>query len=464
MPNLYQLPSEQLMQYIRVLTLTLSVFATMALGSPLHGASPTLPHAAGVLASTLADGDTLWNEVAGFVDKFPRRLSGSQALEDGINWLLKRLRADGWQVNRQNVHVPVWVRGTEWCKLVEGGPAHAMPMAGLGGSVSTGGKPLRAPVLVVSSFADLEQKAHRAKGKIVVWNVPFSTYGATVEYRYSGASKAAAVGAVASLVRSVGPFGMQTPHTGMMEYDDAFPKIPCAAITIEDALLLQRLQDAEQVPVVELYMEARELPDAVSGNIVFEIPGTDLANEVVVMGGHIDSWDLGTGAMDDASGCFVAWRALHAIRRAGLKPRRTLRVCFWTNEENGLRGARAYAEHTRHEKHFAAMEIDGGTFNPTGFSGSVPTYMRTNILEILGLLKPVGATTWAEGGGGADTSPLAEKGVPVLELTVDTTKYFWYHHTEADTPDKLDPQELNKCTYAVAVMAYALSCMDSQQE
>lgn len=417
-------------------------------------------HAAAKLLSVLHDGDTLWNHVAEFVDSYPRRLSGSQNLEQGIDWLIARYKAEGWDVRTQPVMVPVWVRGNEWCKLVAGGPTHSMPMVGLGGSVNTGGGPIKAPVLVVSSFSDLDAKASLVQGKIVVWNVPFTKYSETVSYRYNGPSAAAKYGAVGSLVRSIGPYGMQTPHTGGMGYKDSIAKIPAAAITMEDAMLLQRLQDRGQTPVVEMYMEAHTLPDAPSRNIVFEIQGSEKPDEVVVMGGHIDCWDVCTGAMDDASGAMVAYRALHVIRRAGLKPKRTLRVCFWTNEENGLRGGKAYEEQTRNEHHFAAMEIDGGTFQPLGFSGTMPEPLLSKVNDVLTLLAPVGATRWLEGGGGADTSPLAEKRkTPVLELDVDITKYFWYHHTEADTPDKLNPDELNKCVYAVAVMAYALSSM-----
>lgn len=421
-------------------------------------AANSFRNAAAQLMGVLQDGDTLWNHVAEFVDDYPRRLSGSQNLEKGIDWLVAKYKSEGWDVRTQPVMVPVWVRGNEWCKLVEGGSPHVMPMVGLGGSIGTGGKTVKAEVLVVTSFDDLTAKAAQAQGKIVVWNVPFTKYSETVTYRYNGPSAAAKHGAVASLVRSIGPYGMQTPHTGGMGYEANVPKIPAAAITMEDAMLLQRLQDRGRTPVVELYMEAHSMPDAPSRNIVFEIKGSEKPEEVVVMGGHIDSWDVCTGAMDDASGAMVAYRALHVIRRAGLKPKRTLRVCFWTNEENGLRGAKAYEEQTRNEHHFAAMEIDGGTFQPLGFSGTMPEPLVSQVKDVLTLLAPIGATRWLEGGGGADTSPMAERRkTPVLELDVDITKYFWYHHTEADTPDKLKPEELNKCVYAVAVMAYALA-------
>jgi carboxypeptidase Q len=416
--------------------------------------------AAAQLMGVLQDGDTLWQQIAEFTDHYPRRLSGTQNLERGIDWLVERLKRDGWDVRTQPAMVPVWVRGKEWCRLVEGGSPHAMPMVGLGGSVSTGGKPLRAEVLVVTSMDDLKANAEKAKGRIVVWNVPFVKYSETVSYRYKGPSEAARYGAVASLVRSIGPYGMQTPHTGNSSYNDSLTKIPAGAITMEDAMLLQRLQDRGEHAVIELYMEGETKPDAPSRNIVFEIKGSEKPEEVVVMGGHIDSWDVGTGAMDDASGAFTTWRALHVIRRAGLKPKRTLRVCFWTNEENGLRGGKAYAEQTKNEKHFAGIEMDGGAFQPKGFSGAIPEPLLIKVKDVMtGLLQPVGATEWKDGEGGADTGPLHELGVPVLELEVDNSKYFWYHHTEADTIDKLDPQDLNKCVYAVAVMAYALAGM-----
>jgi carboxypeptidase Q len=399
----------------------------------------------------------LWPLIAEFCDQYPARLSGSENLEKGIDWIVERMKRDGWDVRTQDVMVPNWKRGKESLTLITA-PGREMPVLGLGGSVGTGERPVKAEVLVVKSFDDLKQRQAEAKGRIVVWNVPFTTYGETVRYRYSGASEAARYGAVASLVRSVGPFGMQTPHTGGMGYNDSLPKIPSAAITMEDAMLLERMQARGQRPVLALSMEARWEPDAPSRNIIIEIKGSELPNEVVVMGGHIDSWDVGTGAMDDASGCFVTWRALHHIHDLGLRPKRTLRVCFWTNEENGLRGGKGYEEQTRDETHYLGMEVDGGTFRPTGFSGSLPEDMKQFAQAVQNiLLSRVGATNYEVGEGGADTSPLQEKGVPVMELTVDTTRYFWFHHTAADTPDKLDPTELNQCTYAVAVMAWAFA-------
>ena len=322
------------------------------------------------LYAVLHKDSSLWDRVAEFCDLYPRRLSGTPILEQGIEYLVSKMMADGWEVKTQEVMVPHWVRGKERLHMLTQ-PKHEMAVMGLGGSIGTDGDPLEADVLVVTSFDDLESKGAQAEGKIVVWNVPFTTYGETVKYRYGGPSAAAKHGAVASLVRSIGPYGMQTPHTGGIGYDEDVDKIPAAAITMEDAMLMQRMQDRGLPIRLSLSMEAEMLDDKKSHNIVIEIPGKELPKEVVVMGGHIDAWDVGTGAMDDGSGCFVTWRALEAIRSLPKQPKRTIRVVFWTNEENGLRGGQKYAELTTDEKHVLAMEVDGGTFRPTGFSGDL---------------------------------------------------------------------------------------------
>lgn len=395
-----------------------------------------------ILASRLAD----------FVDHYPRRLSGSPMLERGLDWIVSALQRDGWQVRQQPVMVPRWERGSEQLRMLS--PVdRVMPMLGLGGSVGTTA-PIRAGVLVVKSFDELRARAAESAGKIVVFNVAFTSYGPTVQYRSRGAVEAAKAGAIASLVRSVGPYGIQTPHTGGMGYDSVVPRIPHAAITMEDAMMLQRFQDRGEAVELELAMGARWYPDAPSRNIVIEIPGTQLPNEIVVMGGHIDSWDVGQGAMDDAGGCFAAWRALHAIRALGLKPRRTIRVVFWTNEENGLRGGNAYEEQTRGEQHVLAVESDEGTFAPRGFSTNATGELYAQLQRIVALLEPIGAGTLEPGGGGADIGPLERKGVPVMSLRVDGSRYFWYHHTEGDTFDKLDAAELNQCAAALAVLTW----------
>lgn len=435
-------------QNIVILAAAMSILAAMGLRAQHDGGT-----AARALIGQITSDSLLSSRVADFVDHYPHRLSGSSMLELGLDWIVAALRRDGWNVRQQNVMVPHWERGEESVTMVS--PLRRkMPMLGLGGSVGTGGRPVRARVLVVGSFDELAKRSADAKGRIVVFNVPFTDYGSTVRYRYDGAVQAAKHGAVASLVRSVGPYGIQTPHTGGMGYDSATPRIPHAAITMEDAMMLQRFQDRGETVELELAMSARWLPDAPSRNIVIEIPGTEKPNEVVVMGGHIDSWDVGQGAMDDAGGCFAAWRALHAMRALGMKPKRTIRVVFWTNEENGLRGGRAYEEQTRNETHMLAVESDEGTFAPRGFSTNAKGSLFADLTSYAKFLEPIGAGTIEEGGGGADISPLEEKGVPVMSLQVDGSRYFWYHHTDGDTFDKLDAKELNHCAAALAVITW----------
>lgn len=408
-----------------------------------------------MLAWTRADNE-LYPLLANFTDHFPRRISGSVALEQGIDWIIASMRAEGWDVRTQPVMVPNWKRGKESLTMTQP-MVRSMPFCGLGGSVGTDGKPLTSQVLVVGSFEELTQRSAEAKGKIVVYNVPFTTYGETVRYRYKGASEAARYGAVASLVRSVGPFGIQTLHTGAMGYNDSLAKIPSGAITIEDALLLKRMQGRGEKIELQLSMEAHWMPEAPSRNVIIEIKGSDLPNEVVVMGGHIDSWDLGTGAMDDAGGGFVSWRVLTMMKRLGLRPKRTIRVCFWTNEENGLRGGKAYAEQTKSEKHVLGLESDAGVFAPTGFTCSDTATVRAFAQDVISLLTPIHATAIETGDGGADTGPLLALGVPTMELSVQGERYFWYHHTEGDTIDKLKESEMNDCVYAMAVMAWCFA-------
>src|SRR5690606_22821728 len=241
-----------------------------------------------------------------------------------------------------------------------------LPMLGLGGSIATPPEGISAEVLVVVSFDDLVRLAAEARGKIVIFDVPFSSYCETVCYRSSAIIPASRSRAVASLIVSVTPFSMKTPHTCVMAYSDDVPRIPHAAITVEDAMLLHRLQDRGERIVVTLRMSAQTLPDAESKNVIGELRGRELPDEIVVLGGHTDSWDVGQGAMDDAGGVIAAWEAVRLMKELGLRPRRTVRVVGWTNEENGLRGATAYRDAHRDEldRHVLAIESDAGVFKP----------------------------------------------------------------------------------------------------
>ena len=408
-----------------------------------------------IIAAALDD-SAAYARLGELVDGFGPRFSGTPNLERAIDWILDEMKSDGLEnVRGEHVMVPRWVRGEESATLLEP-HVREMPILGLGGSVATPAGGITAPVLVVSSFDDLTARAAEAKDRIVVFNVPFTSYGQTVRYRSGGASAGAKVGALASLVRSVTPHSMQTPHTGSMSYDTAVARIPTAAITVEDAMMLQRMQDRGETPVIRLVMSAETLPDAPSRNVVAEIRGSELPDEVVVLGGHIDSWDVGQGAMDDGGGCVAAWEAVRLLKELGLRPRRTVRVVLWTNEENGLRGGRAYAEMHADDvaNHVLAIESDGGVFKPTGFGFSGTDEAFEIVKQIGTLLDDIDAGDIQRGGGGADIGPLMREGVPGMGLDVDGTRYFWYHHTDADTLDKLDPREVALSAAAMAVMAY----------
>jgi carboxypeptidase Q len=343
--------------------------------------------------------------------------------------------------------------------------AHPLTILGLGGSVATPKKGITAEVVPVSSFEDLDKRGRAGiEGKIVLFNVPFENYNRTVIYRTTGPSRAARLGAVAALVRSVTPISLQSPHTGALEYSEGFPKIPAAAVTIEDALLIQRLVDAGNPVAVHLEMDAHMLPDADSSNVIGEIPGRERPDEIVVIGGHLDSWDVGGGAQDDGSGCITALEAAHIIQALGLRPRRTLRVVFWTNEENGGAGGEAYRTWAGDtvKNHIAAIEMDGGAEKPTGFGISATGDLQglvARLREIGVLLDRIDAGSIQPGGGGADIAPIMVDGVPGLALRTVGTHYFDWHHSRADTTDKVKIDDLRANIAAMAVMAYVLADM-----
>jgi len=409
------------------------------------------------------DNDSAFINLSYFGDKFGHRFSGSKSLENSLDWIVQELKQQGFtQIIEQTVKVPHWVRGNEHATLLLPREKN-LAMLGLGGSVSTPSEGITADVLVVKSFDDLQAKKEEVEGKIILYNVPFTTYGETVQYRLNGAVEAAKLGAVASLIRSVTPFSMKTPHTGTSRYQEGIPKIPHAAITLEDAEMIQRMSDRGERIRVNLYMEAKTLPDADSRNIIFELKGSEKPEEIIVMGGHIDSWDVGQGLMDDAGGCFAAWEALKIIKELDLKPKRTIRVVFWTNEENGLRGASAYRDLVEKDgtlsKHVLAIESDSGVFDPIGFGFTGSDEAFDILREIGALLEPIDSGEVFRGGGGADIGPLMREGVPGMGLRVDGEKYFWYHHTDADTIDKLNEQDYKECIATMAVFAYVVADM-----
>ncbi|MEZ4402617.1 MAG: M20/M25/M40 family metallo-hydrolase [Kofleriaceae bacterium] len=416
-----------------------------------------------ILAHARADRGA-FAKLAQLTDGIGNRLSGTANLDAAVAWAQAALAADGHPVHLEPVLVPRWVRGAESAALVS--PIKRdLVMLGLGGSVGTPVGGVTARLVVVRGWDELAARADEVRGAIVLFDVkmpawtPATTgYGDVVGFRGGGASAAARLGAVGMLMRSVTAHSLRTPHTGAMRYAEDAPKIPAAAVTTEDADLLVRLAAAGPVQV-RLTMGATTLPDAPSANVIAELPGRERPDEVVVIGAHLDSWDVGQGAHDDGAGVVHVMQALTTLRALGLTPRRTIRVVLFTNEENGLRGGRAYAAAHGDDHHVAALETDSGGFAPVGFRVSThgDAALAARLADAATLLAPLGATQLTEDEGGADISPLVDAGVLGLGLAVDTRTYFDIHHTPADTLDKVDPAALADGVAAVAVMAYVLA-------
>lgn len=411
------------------------------------------------LISAAQESDAPYRRLAELCDTFGHRITGSANLESAIDWILAALKAEGFSnVHGEPVKVPHWERGTESLRMVQP-RVQSLRVLGVGGTPPTPAGGLQADVLVVTDFAELARRKAEATGKIVLFDLPFTDYGATVSIRTRGAVEAAKAGAVASLIRSVGNFSMQTPHTGIMQHDGSAPRIPHAAITSEDASMMRRMQERGQRVTVHLQLDSKTFPDAVSRNVIADFPGRETPSEIVLVSGHIDSWDVGQGAVDDAGGCIAAWESLRLMKRLGLQPRRTVRLVLWTGEENGIWGAKAYrAAHSADlARHILAIESDRGVFAPEGFAFTGSGAAMPWIKGVAALLEPVGATKVTLGNGGMDVMELMQEGVPAMDLVVDRTRYFWYHHSEADTVDKLDWRELNRCIAALSVMAYTIA-------
>jgi carboxypeptidase Q len=423
-------------------------------------------------------GNNSYQKLQELCDDIGHRLSGSPQLEKAIAWAAETMRRDGHEnVVIDPVVVRKWVRGEESLGVVS---PREMPlsMMGLGGSIGTPPEGITADVIVVSSKEELDALPEdQVKGRIVVFNVvmpPWSEtegsgYGKVVAYRSNGARWAAEKGGVAVLVRSATARSLDSPHTGAMRYSggSAVKEIPAASITIEGATLLARWQARGITPRVCLKMEAADAGEAMSGNVLAEYVGRELPDEYVVIGGHIDSWDVGTGAHDDGAGCVAAMEALSLLRRAGMQPRRTIRVVLFTNEENGTAGAQAYRFHHGEEKHFAAIESDSGGFAPQGISVEMSDPAKQDaaagqMQQMISLLKPLGANEVDTGSSGTDIEPLLDLGSACMGLSVDGRYYFDTHHTHADTVDKVNPDQLTDCSITMAVTAWLLAEMPFQ--
>ncbi len=422
--------------------------------------------------------DYAYRELAHLANNIGPRLSGSLQAQAAVEYVAGELRKLGLEVKLEKVMVPHWVRGEETGALTEypsmaPGTNQKIVLTALGGSVATPNDGLTAEVVVVNDFDQLQALGRKGvAGKIVLFNAKFDqqladngfadvAYGQAVIYRGIGASAAARLGAVAALNRSAGGADYRLPHTGALRYADDAPKIPAAALAAEDADLLAHLTSEGKVRM-HLVLTPQTLPDAASYNVIGDLKGSEHPEQIVIVSGHLDSWDLGRGAIDDGAGVGVAMQAAQLLRQLHLRPKRTLRVIAWMNEENGTRGALAYAKDYQNEiaNHFAAIETDLGAGHPLGFYAQGKP-------ELLILLQPLASILQSQGAGvtrlveetGTDVEPLGAAGVPTFAPIQDSRTYFNYHHTAADTLDKVNPKELQENCAVVAALAYTLASM-----
>ncbi|NIR51661.1 M20/M25/M40 family metallo-hydrolase [candidate division KSB1 bacterium] len=400
------------------------------------------------------------------------RLSGSTEAAAAVEWGRQTmLDYDLDNVHLQEIMVPRWVRGPVEQAEVINSPTvgtKSLAVCALGGSVGTSELGVVGQVIEVKNFEEVKALGPKAKGKLIFYNRPmgprrvntFAAYGGAVNQRSRGAIEAAKVGAVAALVRSMTTRLDRVPHTGAMHYAKNVAKIPAAAISTVDANFLSDLLKRDESVRVRLRLSCQTLPDVPSANVIGEITGSELPEEIIVLGGHLDSWDKGHGAHDDGAGCVQSIEALRLIKSLGLQPKRSIRAVLFMNEENGQRGGKAYAQYADQNgsKHIAAIESDRGGFTPRGFTVKAENESFANIERLAHLFDPMAASRIIRGYGGVDIDPLNKRfGIPVLGLLVDSHRYFDYHHSANDTIDKVNERELELGAAAIAIMAYVLA-------
>jgi Zn-dependent M28 family amino/carboxypeptidase len=465
---------------IRLLSVWVLLISLCLAAVPARQTAPRLsPQTIGEmrqLQQAALESDYAYQQTAYLCNNIGPRLSGSPQAARAVEYVAGEMRKLGLDVKLEKVIVPRWVRGEERGALVEWpgmaqGSTQKIVLTALGGSVATPAGGLTAEVVVVNNYDELNALgADQVKGKIVLFNAKFdraiaaqgyggAAYGQAVAYRGGGPVAAAKLGAVAALNRSAGGSQNRVVHTGQTNYDAKVPKIPAAAVSYEDAELIAHLAAQGRVRMT-LTLTPQMLPEVESYNVVADLKGGETPDEVVIVSGHLDSWDLGTGALDDAVGVAAAMATAKLFKQLNLKPKRTLRVIAWMNEENGFRGPNTYVETHKNEidKHYAAIEMDLGAGHPIGFiAGGKP--------ELVSILTPVNEVLRSSGAGlsrtepraGSDISVLGARGVPTFEPWVDQRSYFNYHHTPADTLDKVNPRELQENTAVMCVLAYALA-------
>ncbi|WP_239461274.1 M20/M25/M40 family metallo-hydrolase [Occallatibacter savannae] len=420
--------------------------------------------------------DYAYEELRHLTDNIGPRLSGSPQTQKAVEWVADEMRKLGAEVTLEKAKVPHWVRGAEAAELTEwpgqaAGTKQKIVLTALGGSVATPADGITAEVVVVNDWKTLRAlPAGAVKGKILLFNHPFDkelaatghgldAYGQSVVYRGAGPIAAATAGAAAVLVRSAGGGDYRSPHTGMTAYAPGVAKIPAAAVTAEDAELLGTLAHEGRV-TMHLTLTPQTLPDADSYNVIADWKGTAHPEQVVIVSGHLDSWDLGTGAIDDGAGVAVSMAALELMKEMGVRPKRTVRMIAWMSEEEGSEGAAQYLKDHAGEmaNHAGAIESDLGADHPTGIFYAGKPELGQTLRPVAQVLEAIGAGSLVSAPEtGEDIAGLTEKGVPSFAPIQDSRFYFNYHHTAADTFDKIDKKYLNENAAIMTVLAYALA-------
>ncbi len=459
--------------------LTATAFSQQPSPTPILYSEKTLSEMSRLQQAALAS-DYAYNQTRYLSNNIGPRLTGSAQAARAVEYVADEMRKAGLEVRLQRLTVPHWVRGVETGEIVEftgmaPGTTQKIVLTALGGTIATSAEGLTAEIVVVQSFEELAQLGRsKIAGKIVLFNNKFdrdmqssgfggAAYGQAVQFRFGGAMAAARFGAIGVLVRSAGGSQNRLAHTGSMGYDPNVTKIPGAAVSYEDAETLAYLASMGKVRV-RVTLTPRTLPDTTSYNVIGELKGSEKPDEIVAVGGHLDSWDLGTGALDDAAGVAVSMQVGYLIKRLKLRPKRTIRVVAFMNEENGGAGGRGYFDEVKGDlgNQFAAIESDLGASHPLGFYFSGKAEAMPYFAPISRILLSQGANQvqLQPGGVGADIAPLTQGGVPSFAPWFNQQTYFNYHHTAADTFDKINPKEISELGSVMVVLAYGLANLE----
>ncbi len=410
-----------------------------------------------------------YNDLHDLCKNIGHRISGSPQAAKAVEWAKKTFEKMGVQVYLQEVMVPHWVRGKEEAALIVNNKKTNLLISSLGNALGTGEQGLLADMIMVNNMDEFKRlTVADVKGKIVFFNhrfdqlniSTFESYGPCVYYRWGAPSVASSMGALAVVIRSVSSAFDNKPHTGSLHYDEKYPAIPAVAIGNTTADEVEKIMLANKHVQLQLKTTCEMLPDVLSYNVVAEIKGTQLPNEIICFGGHLDSWDIGEGAHDDGAGVVQAMDVLRTFKNLNIKPKRTIRAVLWMNEENGLRGGKKYAELAKknNEYHICAIESDAGGAAPYGFSMSVSKEQRAKVKNWSSVFYPYNVFKFDSEGGGADIGPLhKDMGTPIMELLPESQRYFDMHHSENDVFENVHRRELCLGTIAMSAMVYMLS-------